>query len=131
VPNARGKRAGAAGAPAAGAGAAGARGSRTTSTQINDSRPGTIVSQKTRRSGQPSPSSRLATSGPTTAPAWSIARCSPKARPAWPGGATAASSASRGEERSPLPTRSVTRTASTCQGSVASATRGRTAVATP
>ena len=38
--------------------------------------------------------------------------------------------ASRGEPRIPFPTRSVTRTASTCQGRVARATKGRAALAT-
>ena len=48
-----------------------------------------------------------------------------------PGASPAASamSASRGELRTPLPTRSVTRTARTCQGRVARATKGRAALA--
>ena len=49
-----------------------------------------------------------ATSGPTTAPAWSIARWNPKARPRSSGGVTWARSASRGAPR-PLPMRSTMR----------------------
>ncbi len=45
-----------------------------------------------------------ASSGPSMAPAWSMARWKPKARPRSSSGATAASSASRGALRRPLPT---------------------------
>ena len=56
---------------------------------------------------------RAAIRSPVKAPAVSAARCSPKARPRRSSGVLAASSASRGAERMPLPTRSVKRTPST------------------
>lgn len=54
---------------------------------------------------------RNATSGPSSAPAVSMARCTPKARPRVSGAEDSEISASRGAVRSPLPVRSTARTA--------------------
>ena len=84
------------------------------------SRRGRRRSRRRSASRNCSATSTVASRGPTTAPALSIAWWNPNARPArLP--AASAMSASRGELRMPLPTRSVTRTASTCQGRVARA----------
>jgi hypothetical protein len=86
---------------------------------------GSAASANTSRTSFRARSTAEASSGPTTAPAWSIARWKPNARPRSAGGVTSATRASRGAPRTPLPMRSATRTASTCQGAVASATSGR------
>jgi hypothetical protein len=62
-----------------------------------------------------------------TAPAWSIARWKPYTRPRSAGSAQNASSASRGALRTPLPTRSANRMASTCPQPVTPAMSGRDA----
>ena len=54
-----------------------------------------------------------ATSGPMAAPSVSSPRWKPNARPRWRGSTESAMSASRGGLRSPLPTRSPKRSAST------------------
>ena len=105
-------------------------GSRTRATRAVAMAPGMTATQKTPRMGSFIARRRVASSGPATAPALSIAWWNPNARPAR-SPAASAMSASRGELRSPFPTRSVTRTARTCQGRVASATKGRTALASP
>jgi hypothetical protein len=74
-------------------------------------------------------SSAAAISGPTSAPALSIARWSPYARPRSPAGTRSASNASRGDVRMPLPTRSANRIASTWSHVDARPTSGRTAAA--
>jgi len=53
-------------------------------------------------------STPMATSGPANAPALSIARCTPKARPSPSSGVERVISASRGAVRRPLPARSAT-----------------------
>jgi hypothetical protein len=88
--------------------------------------PGTAASRNTERSFSKTNLSRnAATSGPTSAPALSIERCRPKALPRFSGATMSASSASRGDVRIPLPTRSANRIASTCPQLVARPIRGR------
>ncbi len=112
------------------AAAVGRGGSFTTATSSVAIAPGITAIQNTWRSERLIAMSPVAMSGPATAPALSIAWWNPKARPTL-SPAASAMSASRGVLRRPLPTRSVTRTASTCHGLVASATKGRTALASP
>ena len=68
---------------------------------------------------------------PVRAPAVSIARCKPNASPRRSAGTLAASSASRGEERSPLPTRSAKRIASSHGQLPTNAINGRPSPASP
>ena len=70
-----------------------------------------------------------AASGPATAPALSMARWRPKARPRVAGETSEAISASRGAVRIPLPTRSANRIARTCTQPVARPISGRTRAA--
>ena len=106
-------------------------GSRMPSASARHSTAGTIDQTNTSFSATPEASSAAASSGPMTAPALSIARCSPKARPRRSGPALAASSASRGEVRRPLPTRSAKRSSSSPGQLVTSATSGRPMPASP
>jgi hypothetical protein len=66
-------------------------------------------------------SSAAAASTPVSAPAVSIARCRPNARPRWLTVVASAISASRGLDRRPLPTRSIVRPSSTSGHDVATA----------
>ena len=90
--------------------------------------PGTRARPKTVRRSKPARRAAEASRGPTVAPAWSMARWKPKARPRSPSGVTAARIASRGAPRTPFPTRSASRTKSTWSGLVATATSGRAKV---
>ncbi len=101
-------------------------------TRATDTSPGSAAQANTvvREAPQPCSSTR-AISGPAKAPAWSIARWSPNAAARRSGSIDAASSASRGAPRSPLPTRSVARTSPTCQGALANASSGRDTAPSP
>ena len=77
----------------------------------------------------PDASSHHASIGPSTAPAWSMPRCSPNARPRSTAGVASAISASRGGVRSPLPRRSTTRSPMTCHAAPVTAITGRTTTA--
>ena len=63
--------------------------------------------------------------GPTAAPAWSIARLKPNARPRVSGATESAIKASRGGFRVPFPNRSARRIARSCQGDVMIPISGR------
>ncbi len=76
------------------------------------SSPGMTAMAKIHRSGTSACTSASATSGPSTAPSVSMARCKPNARPCCPGRVVAAMRSSRGAVRMPLPRRSVNRPAS-------------------
>ncbi len=65
-------------------------------------------------------------SGPSTAPALSLALWNPNARPRIDGSTESAMSASRGDVRIPFPTRSVMRIAATCVTLWANPISGRT-----
>jgi len=92
--------------------------------------PGTMLAPITVRSpALPDASSHQATIGPNTAPAWSMPRCSPKARPTRSAGVASAINASRGGVRSPLPSRSTTRSPITCHAAPVTAMTGRTTTA--
>jgi hypothetical protein len=62
---------------------------------------GTSAQRKIPRSAMPWPSNQAASSGPITAPALSMVRCRPKAKPRLLSSTTPASKASRGEVRRP------------------------------
>ena len=116
-------------------GATGVRlGASWTRRQMNASvtSPGTIASRKSRRSA-PGQIQRnaAATSGPSAAPAWSIARMWPKARPRTAGSTRSATRASRGPLLIPLPKRSAARTRIAPAGEVTSPISGRTTADSP
>ena len=84
-----------------------------TAASATHSAPGSAAHSRMSRNGMFSASRPAASSGPMTAPALSNARCRPNATPRRAAGTERASSASRGDERRPLPSRSSTRSAST------------------
>ena len=76
--------------------------------------PGTTDTSRTVRIGRlKPPTSSRAIRGPITAPAVSIARWKPNARPSNDGGVPSAMRASRGDVRTPFPNRSTKRAAKT------------------
>ncbi len=82
--------------------------------------PGIAAIRKTRRSRSlSSATSARPSSGPSTAPAVSIDRCSPNARPLISGAVESAIRASRGLPRTPLPNRSTNLAISTTGQTVA------------
>lgn len=104
----------------------GSRRSRSTTTPAA---PGSADHRKMRSGASPSAVSAAASPAPNAAPAWSMPRWKPNASPRRSGGIAAASSASRGLERRPLPTRSTARTSTGCQASVTKAMQGRASAA--
>ena len=94
--------------------------------------PGTTASRNSVRSfpGKESRNS-MATSGPIAAPAWSMARIWPKARPRDSGSTRSQTKASRGAERTPLPKRSMVRTRTAARGVATRPISGRTIAESP
>ena len=84
-----------------------------------------IVETRERRSSRAR--ARTVSTGPTTAPAWSMARWNPNALPRIAGSTWAAIRESRGEVRMPLPMRSTRRTSTICQAWPTAAVSGRKA----
>ena len=91
--------------------------------------PGTAAAQKTVRMGK-RVSIHSATSGPTMAPAESMACMRPKAAPIFLLSTDSASITSRGAVRIPLETRSLKRMMRTCHHDVATARMGLAKFAT-